>query len=65
MDRTLREGVMDNVQISQTIVEFDPHVLSHTCWLVLSQNGKVLRHINHCWLFNAKSGLYIYISYDL
>ena len=23
--------------------------------------GWVLRHINHCWLFNAKSSLYIYI----
>ena len=27
----------------------------------------VLWHINHCWLFNAKSSLYIYIKdiYDL
>ena len=23
----------------------------------------VLWHINHCWLFNAKSSLYIYIKY--
>ena len=29
--------------------------------------GWVLWHINHCWLFNAKSSLYIYILdiYDL
>ena len=25
--------------------------------------GKVLWHIKHCWLFNAKSSLYIYIKY--
>ena len=25
--------------------------------------GLVLWHINHCWLFNAKSSLYIYIKY--
>ena len=25
--------------------------------------GWVLWHINHCWLFNAKSYLYIYIKY--
>ena len=25
--------------------------------------GWVLRHINHCRLFNAKSSLYIYIKY--
>ena len=25
--------------------------------------GWVLWHINHCWLFNAKSSLYIYIKY--
>ena len=25
--------------------------------------GWVLWHINHCWLFNAKSFLYIYIKY--
>ena len=25
--------------------------------------GLVLRHINHCWLFNAKSSLNIYIKY--
>ena len=27
--------------------------------------GWVLRYINHCRLFNAKSSLYIYIKYDL
>ena len=27
--------------------------------------GWVLWHINHCWLFNAKSSLYIYIRYIL
>ena len=25
--------------------------------------GWVLWHINNCWLFNAKSSLYIYIKY--
>ena len=25
--------------------------------------GLVLCHINHCWLFNAKSSLYLYIKY--
>ena len=25
--------------------------------------GWVLRHSNHCWLFYAKSSLYIYIKY--
>ena len=25
--------------------------------------GLVLWHINHCWLFNAKSFLYMYIKY--
>ena len=28
-------------------------------WLV----GLILWHINHCWLFNAKSSLYIYVKY--
>ena len=25
--------------------------------------GLVLWHINHCWLFNSKSSLYIYMKY--
>ena len=25
--------------------------------------GWVLWHINHCWVFNTKSSLYIYIRY--
>ena len=25
--------------------------------------GWILWHITHCWLFNAKSSLYIYIKY--
>ena len=31
--------------------------------LVTLKFGLVLWHINHHWLFNAKSSLYIYIKY--
>ena len=32
-------------------------------WRWLVWFGLILWHINHCWLFNAKSSLYIYIKY--
>ena len=36
-------------------------------WIHMIWFGWVLWHINYCWLFNAKSSLYIYIlnTYDL
>ena len=35
----------------------------HIYWIYRIWLGLVLSHINHCWLFNAKSSLYIYIKY--
>ena len=32
-------------------------------WFTWVRLGSVIRHINYCRLFNAKSGLYMYIKY--
>ena len=37
---------------------FFTYILDINVWF-----GWVLWHINHCWLFNAKSSFYIYIRY--
>ena len=35
----------------------------YSCFFSLVWFGLVLWHINHCWLFNAKSGLFIHLRY--
>ena len=35
----------------------------YVIWLIVCSFSWVLWHINHCWLFNAKSSLYIYIKH--
>ena len=39
------------------------HSLFHLLNCLITTASWVLWHINHCRLFNAKSGLYIYIKY--
>ena len=41
------------------IIIFKEFLLKSFVWFV----GWVLHHINHCWLFNAKSCFYIFIKY--
>ena len=47
------------------ILLYDPksELKSQTFVFLLILFGKVLWHINHCWFFNDKSSLYIYIKY--
>ena len=46
--------------ISWCVVGNSHGMMKLTSWV---QVGLVLWHINHCWLFNAKSSLYISIKY--
>ena len=52
------------VYVISTIVGYlmPNHLYTHTFNILnLVWFGLVLCHINHCWLFNAKSSLYTYI----
>ena len=50
---------LNNPRSKTSIVEKNPR--KEIFWL--RWFAFVLQHINHCWLFNAKSCLYIYINY--